>query len=236
MDADLLFAHCTLPNSFAYSLYNIAGVLSSAEPISDVYISALSGSELAEANRITHKQERARRLMARALLRIEIGALLDISPRLLAFVRAPHGKPYIPFENSTRICFNLSHSGDFIAIATGATEVGIDIEQHRDLDCMEEVARDCFDAKEYHFLQNGGTAEKQERFFSLWTRKEALLKGMGSGFQLPHNGKARQRSKALEDGWKISSIFAPGGYSAAIACRPSRHPTTGCMSLIDGRG
>lgn len=86
------------------------------------------------------------------------------------------GKPMLTGINP--ICFNLSHAGDYAVCAVADTSVGIDIEGKHKIN--EKVMKKCFSEKEKIWV-NEVLEEKQERFFRLWTAKEAVSKATGKG-------------------------------------------------------
>jgi len=85
------------------------------------------------------------------------------------------GKP----RASSGVCFNLSHSGDWAALVLGETEVGCDIEQIKQVNPFR-LGKVVYTEQELMSIEN--SADRQGRFFELWTKKEALLKCMGNGF------------------------------------------------------
>ena len=85
------------------------------------------------------------------------------------------GKPV----TESGVCFNLSHSGDWALLVVSDREVGCDIEQVRQVDPIR-LGKVVFTENELAQIQN--SADRQGAFFTLWTKKEALLKCMGKGF------------------------------------------------------
>ena len=87
------------------------------------------------------------------------------------------GKPYLrggPF-------FNISHSGDFAALAvSGASPVGIDIQlqQHKKKD-LNGLSKCVYHSAELAFFLKNPTPS---RFYDLWTLKESYVKMLGTGF------------------------------------------------------
>lgn len=79
-------------------------------------------------------------------------------------------------------CFNLSHSGDYAAIAVGSAEVGVDIEEMRLVSTLK-LGKVVFCESEMELLRR--SFDRLGCFFDLWTKKEALLKCMGEGFHRP---------------------------------------------------
>lgn len=87
----------------------------------------------------------------------------------------PGGKPLA--ENG--VCFNLSHSGDYVLLAVDSFEVGCDIEKLRPVE-HGKMGRIVFCENELQKIKS--SPDKTGEFFRLWTKKEALLKCMGEGF------------------------------------------------------
>jgi 4'-phosphopantetheinyl transferase len=81
----------------------------------------------------------------------------------------------------------MSHSGGLAIYAlTADCEVGIDVEEVRDMSDIEEIASHNFSAAEAaQFLSISGMEAKKEAFFRCWTRKEAYIKAVGDGLYLP---------------------------------------------------
>lgn len=115
-------------------------------------------------------------------------------PRLLEDISAPlpiqeaygpHGKPYIadvPWH------YNLSHSGDYVALAMGDAPVGIDIQQMSPY--RDTLVRRFFAEREAAVYERIGAAagpreclcgDKAAFFYMLWCRKEAYGKLRGTG-------------------------------------------------------
>lgn len=76
--------------------------------------------------------------------------------------------------------FNISHSGNYAAIAVNDSPVGVDIEVVRPENL--NVAERVFCGEELQWMRAG---DSMERFHILWTRKESAMKACGLGFKLP---------------------------------------------------
>lgn len=104
-----------------------------------------------------------------------------------------HHKPYLV---SGEKYFNLSHSGDYVAMGIADCEIGVDLERIRDY--TEAVAVRVFaqDKKDIFATLEG---EEKNLFYSKsWTEVEALVKCKGVGF---------------DDGWKGISTAEANLYS-----------------------
>lgn len=89
-----------------------------------------------------------------------------------------HKRPY--FDES--IDFNISHSGNrVICCGTDKGQIGVDIEQIKKINLAEYP--DYFTKNEWDYIN--GHQDKFEGFYNLWTRKEAVLKVIGTGFHTP---------------------------------------------------
>lgn len=102
----------------------------------------------------------------------------------LSFYKAQGGKLYL---DSGDCYFNFSHSEDIVALALNRhREVGIDVEKIRKIS-LNLIKRVC-NKDEIEFISNGNglnsdfaEGEAAERFFRIWTYKEAVLKCSGEG-------------------------------------------------------
>jgi 4'-phosphopantetheinyl transferase len=127
--------------------------------------------------------------------------------------------------------FNLSHSGNFIAIAFArGHSVGVDIELVRPMDDLEEIARQHFSDVEFAELSQLPQARRVKEFFKKWVQKEAIAKGIGLGLLLPlnqiflPNSKSPAKKAALEglpngenQCWNLADLELPCDYVGAVA-------------------
>lgn len=84
------------------------------------------------------------------------------------------GKPY--FLSHREIFFNISHSSNYVVCIMGDRPVGIDIEGGRE--GRQNLARRFFDQTEAEWIEE---CDSDERFFRIWTLKEAYGKATGLG-------------------------------------------------------
>jgi 4'-phosphopantetheinyl transferase len=149
----------------------------------------------------------------------------------LAFRRNSHGKPRL--AGAEPIAFNISHSGDLVAIAIGRNcDLGIDVERHRPELDVDALGRFIFTDAEMAAVQAGDARARINGFFRQWVFKEALVKGLGTGlardprrFQI-RNGTDEPfaefvggEENDIGQGWRLRALAAPAGYSTAVAIR-----------------
>lgn len=80
-----------------------------------------------------------------------------------------NGKPELDF-----CFFNISHSGKYAVCAVSDVPVGIDIEKMTDFKRRERYM--LFSKEESDYVNE---TEEAERFYTLWTMKEAYIKAVG---------------------------------------------------------
>src|SRR5207244_1243934 len=91
-------------------------------------------------------------------------------------------------------------------------EIGIDIEQLRALPDMMQIAETWFHPEEFAAFQAAGSIERAQKFFEIWTKKEAACKARGIGIA---NGLELVDESARE--CRVRRVNAPRGYVAALA-------------------
>ena len=146
--------------------------------------SVISAEEVARAERFVFPRDRRRYVASHGLLRLVLAGYLGTGPEAIVFSRSSDGKPrLVPPE---RLRFNMSHSGTIGLVAVSANrEVGIDVEEIRDVGDMDDLAKTCFSPVEQATLAAVPPAQRRWAFFAGWTRKEAFLKTLGEGLSRP---------------------------------------------------
>ena len=91
------------------------------------------------------------------------------------------GKPYIKGFDK----FSISHSGTSWAVLIATQECGLDIQYERSCDWSNISERFFTDEDaiiiEHAYLEgNGSELQARSEFFRIWTRREALVKAVGS--------------------------------------------------------
>jgi len=127
--------------------------------------------------------DQARFLVAHEALRRLLGERIGCEPEEVRFRRGPFGKPALEGGSAAAsLCFNMSHSCALALFAVAGAEVGVDVEDVAPGVDEIEVGRTVFSGRELRSLEamNPGSA-RRGAFYALWTRKEALLKGLGAG-------------------------------------------------------
>lgn len=192
----------------------------------------LSADENARADRFHFQRDRETWLITRGVLRTLLGRYLGLPGSTLEFVYNPSGKPALHSRFLSRdLSLNVSHSGDcsLLAFASGL-DVGVDIECWKALRDIDQLSRSIFSADELAVFQCLSLDLRRGAFFAAWTRKEALLKALGTGLSLspklievtfaPGEDAHFRKGPALLapfGRWSLRSLDVAELYSAAVA-------------------
>nr|QEO74301.1 4'-phosphopantetheinyl transferase [uncultured bacterium] len=144
----------------------------------------LSHDELASAAAFRFEKNRREYVVAHALTRRLLSHVLGGDPRDWRFERDNRGKPRL--QGVARAArFNLSHSLGCVACAVSPEhEVGLDVECAR-RSVPWDVVDAVFRPEERAALMQLDPRLRPERFFRLWTLKEAYIKACGLGLGAP---------------------------------------------------
>jgi len=143
------------------------------------YASLLSDEENTRADRFYQRAHAVRFKTAHILLRLLLAQLTATDPAVIRFEKGYHQKPTLASPRASAE-FNLSYTENRLMIGLDRQPLGVDIEWlSRPLD-IDDMVKACFSDKEAAFITARGEGMLR-RFFTLWTRKEAILKLTGEG-------------------------------------------------------
>ncbi|MFE7649424.1 4'-phosphopantetheinyl transferase family protein [Streptomyces phaeoluteigriseus] len=197
-------------------------------------VDELDAEERARAASFLRPRDALLYTAAHIALRRLLAATLGLAPREVAYDReacrgcgGPHGRPVLRPGPGDRghgpaVHFSLSHSGGRALVAVATVPVGVDIQRTP----PARTAQVCAPR-----LHPGERAELEDlpqdrlgtAFGQLWARKEAYLKGIGTGLQRPP--RADYLGTPGRGGWlrppRWTVLDLPGGpaHSAAVAVR-----------------
>ena len=190
----------------------------------------LSDEELNRLDRLKIDNKKTEFLCSRSILRIILSMYLTEDPNDLSISYTHAGKPILP---DTELQFNVSHSKDFLLCGISLTNrIGIDIQEIYPISSLDRIINNFFSPTEIQYLRSLPSREAyQEKFFAIWTAKEAYLKAVGEGIQGSFNQMSTipdstdlkifkldlPDSTKTEMNWTIKSVEVSQGYSAALA-------------------
>ncbi|WP_440068647.1 4'-phosphopantetheinyl transferase family protein [Streptosporangium sp. OZ121] len=148
----------------------------------DRFRQAVPAERRARADRFHFPEDRKRCLAAGVLLRYALLERHGLPVRDLVVARNEFGKPFL--VNRPGLHFNLSHSGRWVACATSATEIGVDIE-HTSAGAVDIAHR--FTPDEHAYISAAPAGARARRLVQIWTLKESYVKYLGRGLNVPLN-------------------------------------------------
>ncbi len=169
---------------FAVRMYALA--LDAPESFLAKWYEKMPEDRKARADRFRHESGRKCCIISYALLTHAVRELAKDLDGIFTVPSGPlpikvseDGKPY--FENIP-VCFNISHSGERVAVALSPMNVGCDVERKRK-DTIK-IAERFFSAEEYERLKKiSDTEEQNAEFTRMWTLKESAVKCCGEGIR-----------------------------------------------------
>lgn len=140
----------------------------------------LNGEEQQRAARFLDPRHGDRFTRIRSTLRALLAHYLHCAPQDVALSYTRHGKPVL--RDLAIPHFNLSHSRSLAAFVFGLDgPLGVDIEYVRPQKNLTGMLRHIASPREQAQLTALPAPAAQQAFYRLWTRKEALIKGIGRG-------------------------------------------------------
>ena len=189
------------------------------------FLAIMHPEEIVRADRYYHVRDKNRFIISRGALRNILGKYLNIPASSVEFGMGYNKKPHIKNATGNKHYYNMSHSGDWILIAVSNSAIGADTEFINQAYSYKDVLQDNFSSEEIAYISQ---ASSIERFFMLWTRKEALTKATGKGLdedlkQIPcldgiHLAESGVISSTND--WLVSTFTLNEQYFASVASIP----------------
>ncbi len=155
----------------------------------------LSAEEQERAARFVRARDRRRFVRCRSAVREILGSVLGQPPATVRIRAGGQGKPELdppgfpgrPQQGQDQggqpaIRFNISHSAELALVAVcRGRELGVDLEQVRAIVEADRIVESFFSPREQAEFTAVAEEDKALAFLRGWTRKEAILKGLGIG-------------------------------------------------------
>ena len=178
----------------------------------------LSSDERQRADSFRRRLDRRRFIAARGWLRHLLASQLGCVAGDVPMVTGDRGKPRLACPG---LFFSASRTANIALFATSwRMDVGVDVEAIRTIADVDGIVARFMSPAEQRALASLPPARRLPAFFHCWTRKEAYVKGIGTGlgFSLPDfdvwDGGRRH---ATVSGWSIHQVDVSPGYAAAVA-------------------
>jgi 4'-phosphopantetheinyl transferase len=149
----------------------------------------LDRSERERTSGFRFERDARRFVRSHVFRRSVLSAYLRIVPEAVDYREDGFGRPAIAphLLHERFLDFSASKSGDRALLALGTSPgIGVDVEARRSFPDIDRIAADFFNASEARAIARvKETDAKQDAFFRCWTRKEALVKALGTGLHAP---------------------------------------------------
>ncbi|MHA6758343.1 4'-phosphopantetheinyl transferase family protein [Streptacidiphilus sp. PAMC 29251] len=189
----------------------------------------LGADELQRAAGFLRERDRLQYLTAHIALRRLLSAYTGIAPAQLRLGRdtcpgcgGPHGRPVL-LNGPGGPHFSLSHSRGLVLIAVAPLPVGIDVQGRPSAETADLCMPSLHPAERRELAET--TAEERSLAFGrIWTRKEAYLKGIGTGLTHGANTDYLGEHEASErpGGWTVRNLPVCPSHVAAAAVPTDR--------------
>jgi len=166
----------------------------------------LSPEEKDRAGRFAQDRHRRQYVLAHGLLRFALSDVRSqVAPSDWSFWRDRYDRPFVASPaTASPLYFSLSHTDGCVACAvSGFERVGVDVECIRQRGSLWDVVSKSYSAEESEALRGVAPEQFVDRFFDIWTLKEAYLKATGRGL-----------SVALD---QFSILISPDGIAVRLA-------------------
>lgn len=184
----------------------------------------------AEQFRMAHK--RLQFITSRARLRQCLALATGTRAGEIEIAVGASGKPFLAGKaHSSGIQFNVSHTDGLALIAiTRGQPVGIDVESLEQSVQAARLAENYFSAKEKTTIAALPGEQVTASFFACWTRKEAVLKAIGTGIaqglasfdvatdpEITHCQTELQSATGPAQTWCVETLPCGAGFVGALA-------------------
>jgi 4'-phosphopantetheinyl transferase len=128
------------------------------------------------------EQLRRRAAVRLGLRRIVLAESLGVPAGRLELGREPSGRPYAVAPDGSRVSVSASSRGDVALVACiRHADLGVDVESASELGVAPRLIEEIASPSERAVLDALDASVRRDALLRLWTRKEALLKAIGTG-------------------------------------------------------
>ena len=185
--------------------------------------------EKEQAGRFHFARDGERFLVRRAVFRSLVAELNELEVTDVQLVTENGERPWI--RGLSDFEFNASHSGSSYMVATSVEAIpGIDVELEREIPDLDSVVKRICTPEECDQI---GSADRfsSKWFLELWTRKEAVMKGLGLGLKLDPDRITIPVQKGALEAWSPVGIDGSGEFPSIEVITPTDLPDETICSL-----
>lgn len=200
-------------------IINFMNIASIDYPTYRIFENIVSTEKRKKANQFRYFNDAKQCVFAEVLLRYSLydkyGVLEEPNIRYNEF-----GKAFV--DNIENFSYNLSHSGKWVILAYGNTDVGVDIEKIQIE--IEEICDTFFTREEMDYINEAIDYEFAIRLTQIWTLKESYVKYLGTGLSTELNsfsvnaqeGVVRYKENEYKKDLKLKSFLFDNDYCLSV--------------------
>lgn len=158
--------------------------IDSLRPKLQTLLNVLSFDEQNRFHRFVCTESAIEFCVCRSILRLLLEKYGVGKANEISFCENDFGKPSLALNCAREIKFNISHSRNVGLLAFANDEVGVDVEVAKEIEFLS-LTKTVFSSVELDEFNSLADNQKLQAFFRVWTRKEALVKGVGQGLNVP---------------------------------------------------
>ncbi len=185
----------------------------------DALLYSLPESMQAYIRKFRFSDDQYRSMYGRLLLKQALCQHTNSAASIREFSIDHNKRPHLPTEPD--FDFNISHSGDIVVclVATNANRIGVDIEEKKRINLSDYSS--LWRVEEVTYMNSDDRADYLDRFYQLWTQKEAVIKADGRGMSLPFNdihiNQATKTADVDKQKWQLHPLSIDERYTAHLA-------------------
>jgi 4'-phosphopantetheinyl transferase len=185
----------------------------------------LSDDERRRGERFRRAEDARAFLFRRVFRRAVLARYVGVAPAELVFEAGAHGKPFLAAPHAS-VRFNASSSGEWVLVAVSVgRELGVDVERGGErflgVEELSLLARRVLTRREQDALRGLPESARPRAFLRAWTRKEAVLKALGTGLSREPDtlevGLEPWACATELEGLHALDLEAPPGSAASLA-------------------
>lgn len=187
-------------------------------------IEELDGKERERTDAFIRRSDGMLYAAAHVAVRRLLGRYTATRPEDVRFMREPcpgcgeaHGRPALS-PPPPPLHYSLSHSGGVAMVGVATVPLGVDVEKLPGAETVDICSKALHPQEQLEIAEAEAGEERRQLFGQIWTRKEAFLKGIGTGLsRSPAEDYLGTDHDRHPQGWTMAGVPADASHAAAVA-------------------
>lgn len=188
----------------------------------DEAIRRLPALEQQRATNIHVARPRRAFVVSRLLLRSTVARIAGVRPDDVGIELEPTGRPVLTGQLRSYFV-SVAHSGCHVLVGVAKRPIGLDVEQLRSAAPSPQLMARVCSPDERRLLEAMNNADRAVAFMTVWARKEAYGKAIGTGLDFPLRsvtvGVDGSTISGATGDWHVADIDVDGHCAAAVVAQ-----------------